>query len=260
MPGFLLIDNKLNNASTIVSGFTGIDPSSLFKYSLTPRLSSAALWNTGVLSQQIDVDLGSAQSVGGCGIAGHNLGLEGETTTLRLLYSFAPGGPYTELGNNQVTEGNSTGVFGDNVTAQYWRIRIENTMPWQNPSRFIAYISLGEAIKLDRIEAPTVAASNQPCDNQRNVSENGDLISVDEYFAPLELELALKNYHESFFLENYPKFAENLLKQPFFYLWNTDYPDQAVYCWLDKRVNLPKWNKNYLMDWQQKINAVKAVI
>jgi len=260
MPGFLLIDNKLKNPNVSISGFTGIDPSSNFKFCLTSRLSSAALWNTAVLSQQISIDLGAPESVGACAIAGHNLGLDGETTTLRLLYSFAPGGPYTEVGNSQVTEGNSTGVFGENVTAQYWRIRIENTMPWQAPNRFIAYISLGEAIELPRIQAPIIAPSSQPCDNLRNISENGDLVSVDEYFKPLELDLSLSNYEESFFLENYPKFAANLLKQPFFYLWNTDYQDQTVYCWADKSVSLPKWNKNYLMDWQQKINAVKAVI
>ena len=260
MPGLLLINNVLKDPATLITGFTGLDILQKFEFCLNPRLSLGALWNTPVLSQQIDIDLGSAKSIGAAGIAGHNFGsYAGDNYFFRLAYSFDDI-TYQDAALTNLVDGNSQIVSsGSNINARYWRIRIEGNTGWNNPKRVIGYLSLGELITLDRIQAPITPPTAQPWDSETHYSERGDLISQDRYFLPLAMKLDLKNYDENFFLTNYQKFAESMLREPFFYLWNTNEPNQAVYAWIDKSINLPKFNSNYLLDWAQPINAIKRV-
>jgi len=245
MAGFLGVNNRLqDNTAYTLSGNVNPD----FAPAVDNRTSTDYFfaWDT-VGAVTFEIDLQTPQAVNFLGIARHNLGNTGSTT---LLLQYFDGAwldfqPVITVENNQPIM-----IIGPEVTAQLWRVVIENPEPASN----LRFLMLGWGIELPRISAPheLIGYARQ----QQIISGATGMAFLGPYSrtAVPGFTFTLDNYLEDELnpIENHS--MDFICRSPFFYSYRNDLTSQDFKALLvaDGQPALPRWKNVCLKSWQVK--------
>lgn len=255
MPAKILYKNLIQGATITDNGNTS--PGSSPKAAAFGRLSTPTIFAPGTTTFNIDFNFNESVLVDFFGIAGHNF--EEQNAEQVEIFSSADGISYTSQAVLTLLDYLTLGVAFPEISAQYWRLTFSGSALMV--SRNVGNYSLGKALELPRVEAPFKSAGEfQGDDTKRNYSETGGLIASDIYYKPVPVQIVLKNYPEQFVLDNIPELAAYIASETFYFMWNVNRPGEVVYSWITDRVNVPRFNGNYLADWEQRAVGVVSVM
>ena len=189
-----------------------------------------------------EIDFDTPQSIDYFGIASHNIdSLLGDA---RCRLEFYDGGSWQTFNNTiiQPTDNSPIFVKADNVAiSTIWRFIFDN---YVGISPYIGVLSMGKALKLPvGIQAPFTPPPYF-FDNKifNSESSKGQFLgrSVEKY--ALKCLIKQKNLDPQWMLDNWATVIKYLENQSFFYTWNhEDYPQDAIYGWLDGDLPVAKF-------------------
>jgi len=182
-------------------------------------------------SYEIEIDLGSAQSIDSIGLAGHNFNTVGARWKLRASsddISYADIVSYETPSND-----NNLVRFFNSASYRYWKIVIDNN----GGSNFAPQLGVCFLCSYLEFEQPL----SLPWDPDRVSDTVGQPASDTGYFLGSILEGSIRRLEcrfewvsISWVTNNWIPFLNNYRRDPFFFVWDYEnHADEAYYCMLE---------------------------
>jgi hypothetical protein len=189
-------------------------------------------------TQYFQLDLGSAVGVDCFGLYKHNLG--DVAGSLLVQYSTSSlGGTFTTLFSIVPGAANSGGnrtlfrVNSNQVTAQYWQFVFSG----HNGPPAVGVALLGASTQLPAPDHPfMVPRLNRDTEILNNQSESGEFLGRSVLRHGMKSGFKLGKVQETWARQYWEPIANAMEINPFFWAWDANrYPDDAYFCFIDKR-------------------------
>lgn len=189
-------------------------------------------------TQYLQLDLGSAVAIDCFGLHKHNLG--DVAGSMLVQYSTSSlGGTFTTLFALTPGAANSGGnrtlfrVNSNAVTARYWQLVCSG----HNAAPSVGVFFLGLSTQLPAPDHPfLVPRLNRDTEVLNNQSEGGEFLGRSVLRAGFRSGFKLGKVQETWARDNWVPLATAMETNPFFWAFDANrYPDDAYYCFIDKR-------------------------
>ena len=212
-------------------------------------------WKPGVIgTQTLKATFAAAVTVDYIGIYGHNFGEE--STSVKLQYSTAgSGGPWSTAYSNTPTGSGVIFSVLNSVTAQDWQVELSGC----TVDTKVAVISFGEVTQLpDSLRWPFTPGLYQPYESDINLSQSGIPLGNTIKRAPIKFSLDQSFLTETEARDLIPVIQHLERKPGAFFSWDfTNYPNEALYIYPDKRQAMPRYTHHSLMRVTLKLNGIR---
>lgn len=200
-------------------------------------------WWRGVAPYNYIVTFEDIQTIDYFGLAAHNLNNEGYQISVHYKAEVADPDWITFM--NAVVPTNNAPVFytAPPVSGKTFLIQIFKDGGIEPP--YVGVFSMGEVMELPEGIRPSFtpppAAVNDKIFNAESATGQFLGRSVERFGYEIDIRQTLVD--PAWILDNWLEVSQMLSTQPFFYSWNQEeYPDHAVYAWLEGDMPVPKMN------------------
>ncbi len=190
-------------------------------------------------------DLGSAKPVDYGAFYAHDLHTQGATIELRYSTDNFAADDNLAATSTPTTSAPVIKVF-TSLSKRYWQWKITGA----SNAQVLGVVSFGA--RLDSPDGPTPGFQPptfaRTPDIMTNRAERGAIVGrrMNRRGVKFKVDLALLT--TAWVRANWPAFQDHFEIKPFFLLWDAaNYPDEAVYCWTDKRVPAPSYSHAMFM-------------
>jgi hypothetical protein len=202
---------------------------------------------TGGTTIYLNLVLAAAESLNSYGIYKHNLGTLG--ATVKLQYS-SDGITYSDLTGSEkiVAEDKAIFFIGPNQTAVYWRLHITGVAAGATMRIGQAFIS--NSLRMfsppePGFTPPELALNSKYISNR---ADGGDFLGRSLVRRGSKMEFTNSIVSKDWVRSNWKDVMRAIEKTPFYYAWDSsNYPDEVAYCYIDKKISIPKYvNSGYM--------------
>lgn len=212
-------------ASTTATGFFEDAPDESTTYEKWSPSSLPATWEN---------DLGSANEIDYCSIAGHTMGDKGNT--LQVQYDSTGGGVWVDVINQAITDNQPIFCIFRPNTFQKWRVRITNGTA---PS--IAVVRFGKALQMERpiYGGHTALKLNRKTTVRSTRSELGGFLGRTRIRNSLGGSFNWSNLTSDFVRSDIETLIKAIETEPLFIAWRPDKFTDVQYCWTKQNPDGP---------------------
>jgi len=220
--GALMYENELRTATVLSDGSVG----SGIANALDGRTSTSAEFATGA-TREVVFDMGAALFTNTLCVGRNNLASAGATIHVE---GSSDNVTYTYLyGQAALSSDKIIFKLGTDDTYRYWKIAISN----QSKQVFITDVAIGKRDDLQRDQkygfiSPTYADGDKITPN---VTRGQNIAGLTVKPGLKRVDLKLYYYTKAYYTSRWAAFSDYIKQYPFYCLWDTNFLEDAFYCW-----------------------------
>jgi hypothetical protein len=195
----------------------------------------------------LSVTLTAAENVNSYAIFKHNLGTLG--ATIKLQHS-TDGVSWTDFTGSEKIVADNEAIFfiGDTpVSAAYWRLNI--TGLGAGVTLVVGQAFISNSLRMfsppePGFTPPALALNNEYISSR---ADGGDFLGRTLIRKGSKMSFSNSIVSKAWIRDNWQDVMNAIEKTPFYYAWDSlNYPDEVAYCYVDKKIDMPKYvNSGY---------------